>query len=371
MLKVIRNNAWSFLFLTLLIGLFTIIMVLMFTLLPKKEAVTNVGAVFIANVDDNGWNESHYVGLKTACEKLDRKLIIYENVNETAEAVKPAIDYLVSHNCKVIFLTSDGFGNNIRSIVESYPDVVFYTISPQADAKNMTTYYGRIYQMRYLTGIIAGNITETNVLGFVAAKNATQVDRGINAYLLGARSVNPDAEVKVIFTDTWTDEEREREAARILIEEENADVMTYHSSKPWAIDVAEEHEIYSIGYISVHADHSVRFLFAPVFNWHILYQALLQNYIRGNVNNESFYWWGVLYNVVGLAPYSPLVDADTRDLIAQKYQQFDDGWDVFSGEIYRNNGILMCRSDERISDRALLYKMNWLVEGVTVYELEK
>ncbi len=363
-----RENFWTIVFVILLF-IFFIIVIFMINMTtkqtPKEE---RVGAIFIDTIEDNGWNEDHYTGLNKACQDMDLSLNIVQYVNESHEAAESAISELVQKGCTVIFLTSDGFGDNIKDILESYPDIKFYTISTESSATNSTTYFGRMYQMRYLTGIVAGEMTKSNILGFVAATSTPQVDRGINAYLLGARSVNPDAVVKVYFTNSWRDDEAEREAARVLIEDVGADVITYHASLSNSIDVAEELGVYSIGFNSVQKERSENFLTAAVFNWYPLYYDILTDYMKSDYNDNKYYWYGSYFNAVELTELSDEVPEYVDNLIEQANKRFMGVEDVFMNEIYRNDGTLACHDGERISDNALLRNMDWFVEGVEIYE---
>ena len=365
-MKKFRDSIWSVFFILLLVALTGIVLFILISNRQQNERIIKVGGVFIDSINDGGWSEIHYEGLYAACEKLELPLEIVEHVDETAQATAPAVEELVSKGCNVIFLTSGGFGNNCQEILESYPDVVFYTVSTECDAFNTSTYFGRIYEMRYLSGIIAGTMTKTNILGFVGGTNTPQVDRGVNAYYLGAKSVNPDVKLKVRFIGSWQDEEAERKAAEKLIFEDNADVLTFHASHPVTIDVAEENNVYSIGYNSVKTEHSDKFLTAVVFEWEPLYEGILTDYFKGNVNNV--YWWGAQYGVVELSPYSDEVPKELIPVIEENMEKFSNGWDVYLGELYRNDGVKMCDENERISDDALLFKMDWFVEGVEVYE---
>ena len=362
----LRDNIWSILFFLLLLVLTSVMILLINTLRDEEPEISNlVGAVFIGSVEDGGWNESHYRGLLSACEELDLELKAVENVSETEEACREAVEEIADEGASVIFLTSDGFGDNVRSVIEDYPDIFFYTISPESKPKNVTTYYGRMYQMRYLSGIIAGKATESNVLGYVAAMSNAQVDRGVNAFLLGARSVNPEVKVKLRMIGAWYDSEAEEAAAQELIEE-GADVLTHHTAFPSSVEVAERKGIKSIGYSCLYPDYSDNFLASLAFHWDVLYKAILRDYLKGGAPRGTSYWWGTRESAVALESISPLVDEDTLDLIDEVHKSFDDGYDVFLGEIRSADGELKCMENERISDEGLLFDMNWFVEGVEV-----
>ncbi len=364
----VKDHIWDILFFLLLVIL-SGVMVLLIAMLRGDEPIKNniVGGVFIGSIADDGWNESHYKGLKQACDEFGKELRIVEYVSETEKSCRAAVEELAKEGASVIFLTSDGFGNNVKSVIEDYPGIFFYTISPEAELKNVKTYYGRMYQMRYLSGIIAGRMTKTNILGYVAAMDNTQVDRGVNAYLLGARSVNPDVVVKVRMTNAWYDTEKEKEAAQYLIDE-GADILTHHTSTDYTVRVAEKNGVMSIAYNSINGMDSDMILASLLFRWNVLYRAILRDYIRGGAPTGRMYWWGILEEVVTLEDISPLVDEGTLLKIEEERERFDEGYDVFLGKVVRADGQVMCRKEERMGDDALLFGMNWFVKGVEVEE---
>ena len=208
----IREYFWEYLFLFLLIVFAVSITALLISMQQEAPEINHVGAVFIGEVDDAGWNQRHYDALKQLCADVSLPFDIIENIDESHDSAGDAITELVEKDCNIIFLTSDGFNNSLNDIYEKYPDISFYTASPDCDADNVVSYFGRMYQARYLSGIIAGGTTKSNVLGYVAGDDNIQVTRGINAFLLGARSINPDAVVEVKYTDSWDDAAAEQEA---------------------------------------------------------------------------------------------------------------------------------------------------------------
>ena len=333
-----------------------------------KAKETIVGAIFIKNVDDGGWNEFHYKGLSYACNLYGLRLEIEENIDETTEAAEPAIERLVDKGCSIIFLTSNRFDKKLNSVIESHPDVEFYTTSPDSEPDNMFTYYGRHYQTRYLAGMLAGRMTKTNVLGFIAGYESNMTTRSINAYALGAKSVNPDAVVKVMYLGSWSDAAKEKECAEKLIKEYGADVITYHASLHSAVDVAEELGVYSIGYNNDGTDYSEKYLGSTNFNWSNLYKTILDDFLTGDMSPGKYYWHGVVFGTVEFTMVSPLISDDIRKEIDDRTEKLINVQDVFFGDIYTNEGEKKCSKGQRISDNALLRKMNWFVEGVEFYE---
>lgn len=362
----LRENIWSILFFLSIALLASLIILLMIRLSESEyEKEEIIGGVFIGSVDDGGWNENHYNGLLKACEKYGLKLIIEENVKEDAEDGSRAIDALVGQGATAIFLTSDGFDSKIYSTVESWSNVVFYTISPESDPVNMISYYGRMYQMRYLSGMIAGSMTESDLLGYVAGMDNPQVNRGINAYLLGARSVNDDVQVKVRITGNWDDSESEETAAEALIDE-GCDILTSHTVTDTTTEVAERNGLGYICYNRTADEYGAHCLANLEFNWDLMYGLALQDFLRGSVKNKHSYWWGVTEGAVNIDCISPDISDELKAKMNEVRKEITQGKEVFLGEIKSNDGTVRCKSNERIGDEALLLDMDWLVEGVEI-----
>ncbi len=344
------------------------IVVLIFTFRtdPEEKAIA-VGAVFIGVSDDNGWNENHFKGIKEACERHSCIMYSEMNVPEKEGALKEAVAKLVGEGCSVIFLTSFGYGEYMDGIARQYPEVAFYGISGESDADNFASYFVRMYQVRYLAGIVAGSATESDMLGYVTAMPVPETIRAINAYALGARKANPSAKVLVKYTGGWDDREKEEAAAKMLAEE-GVDVMTFHEDRPYAIELADRMGLYTTGYDYVSGQYSEKFLTAAIFNWDMLYARILNDYLSGRANFSKDYWMGLSEGAVSLYPYSELVSQETEKLVAHEEERIQTWRDVFSGEIYDNTGVLRCHENERIGDDELFNGIDWYVEGVEIYE---
>lgn len=347
--------------------LLMIIVFILFTGYQKKSA-PKVGLIITGSMEETGWNGAHYEGVKYACEKLGAKLLVKENVLEGTGDCKNAVHELAADGVGMIILSSYAYPEEVKDVVASYPEIAFYGISAEHYADNMTSYFGRIYQARYLAGIVAGMKTENNMIGYVAAMPNIEVNRGINAFTLGVRKVNPEATVNVIWTRTWDDADKETVAAKQLIDEVGADVITYHQNKSYVARVADEAGIYSIGYNEKETGLSENYLTAAVWNWNELYYQILREYMQGKANSVKRHWYGIDTEVVALSAYSPLVDEDIRALVESSKKELYTGKDVFSGVIYDNTGQLRCNEGESISDEVLLEKLDWYVDGVVIYE---
>ena len=202
----------------------------------------------------------------------------------------------------------------------------------------------------------------------MAAMENNEVNRGISAFALGVRRVNPDAEVVVSWSGEWDNEEKEKQAAYDLIHEEQADVLTCHQNRANVVEVAEAEGIYSIGYHIAPETHSDKNLTTVECRWSLVYEEIIRAYLVGKGNRKDNYWIGLEADAVGLAAYSAEVSEEAVREVEQAKQEILSGWDVFSGKIIDNNGTLRCGEKETISDEVILEQFDWFVEGVRIYE---
>ncbi len=345
-----------------------VIFVLIYFAGNEKKQKLKIGFIMSGEATEQGWNGLHYDGIKEACDELDIELIVKENIAEYSGQCEEAIKELASEDVEIIILSSYGYAEEVQEIVEDYPDITFYSESFDYYGGNLNCYFARGYQARYLAGIVAGMQTQTNCIGYVAAMPNSEVNRGINAFTLGVQLVNPDAKVIVAWSDSWNDSDEEKRLAQALIDNENVDVLTYHQNLPNVIEVAESNDIYSIGYHEPYANASDKFLTSVVFNWNYTYKELLGDYIKGKSDVINTYWFGLEKETIGLSDMSVVVSEETKKEIETAKQRIIDGYDVFSGVIYDNEGNIRCNEGERISDDILMREMNWYVEGVEFYE---
>lgn len=348
-----------------------IIFVFIATIGIKKTPVQKIGLIITGSAEDEGWNGMHYQGAQWACNELGIKLLVRENVLEGTGSCEQAIRELVSEGASLIILTSYAYPLEVKEVMEEYPEISFYTTSAEYFADNVTAYFGRMYQVRYLAGIIAGMQTQNNQIGYVAAMENIEVNRGINAFALGVKKVNPQAQIYVIWTGDWDNQQEEEQAADILINEVGVDMITYHQNQPYVAKVADAAGIYSIGYNEVIGGMSDKYLTAAVFDWNVFYYKIIKEFCQGRANSVKMHWYGLDKAVIRLSDFSPAVSEETRRIVEEERQRLMSGQSVFSGEIYDNKGILRCAEGENISDHILLEKMDWYVDGVNIYEETK
>ncbi|MBQ1335502.1 MAG: BMP family ABC transporter substrate-binding protein, partial [Selenomonadaceae bacterium] len=254
-----------------------------------------------------------------------------------------------------------------KDIVKKYPRISFVTNSAEHHARNMTSFFVRMYQVRYLAGAIAGMKTKTGIIGYVAAMPNSAVQRNINAFALGVQRVNPQAKVLVTWTGSWQDEPKEAENARKLVAA-GADVLTYHQDEKTVADTARELGVDFIGDHERIEDDSPHNLTSTVCRWEIYYTNILQNYLKGELNAVNNHWLGIGQRTIYLSKYGDAVNEDMQKQTDRLKQELLEGYPIFTGEIYDNQGNLRCAEDETIKDDALLKHINWLVKGVEILE---
>lgn len=292
------------------------------------------------------------------------KTIYKENVPETAEAVIETIrDMIEVDGVEMIFATSFGYRNFVMEVAEEYPDIKFMQSSGLETSENVAVYFGKIDEPRYLTGMVAGMHTKTDIIGYVAAFEIPQVIRGINAFTMGVQAVNPDAKVVVEWSSSWGGQQEEREATEVLISK-GADVIAQHQNTPKPQIVAEENGVYSIGYhADMHDKAPEAHLTAAVWNWGPYYQREVEKAMNGTWEAEN-YWGGMNDNVVEISPIADFVENQIKDLVSEYETKIKDGsFKIFEGPIYDRNGALRVEEGVEMTDTELL-DWDWFVDGV-------
>jgi basic membrane protein A len=328
---------------------------------PENEI--KAGFIYVGPVGDAGWTYAHDQG-RQEMEKLPfvKPSTFIESVPEGAESAR-VINGLVRKGANLIFTTSFGYMDATIDIARRNKDVVFMHCSGFKTAENVGTYFGRMYEPRYLSGIVAGKMTEKNIIGYVAAFPIPEVIRGINAFTLGVRSVNPQAEVKVVWTQTWFDPGIERDAADSLLDV-GADVLTMHQDAPATMQAAEARGAYVIGYNSDMRSFAPNaFLTAPIWNWGALYTRIAEEVKTGTWKSGQI-WDGMKENLVQLADFSSKVPADVQALVGEKAAAIKAGsLHPFAGPLKDQNGKVVVAAGQIPADGDLL-GMSYFVQGV-------
>lgn len=331
---------------------------------PEVGKVYRIGVILDGPKDDRSWCQSHYEGIVEAAKGLPVELEIKEQVIQNEGCVSVFED-MISHGCNMIVANSYNYGPFLRAVAEKHPEVKFIHSGGDQVMKNVSTCFGRIYQIRYLSGIIAGLQTKTNKIGYVAAFPITEVNRGINAFTLGVRRVNPNAKVYVKWSYNWESGVQNLFISEMLMKEQNIDVLAVHTNASEPLLAAEARGIWTIGY---HYDNSARFpntyLTAPVWDWQYVYRPIFQRAVLGRLTSKH-YWEGLETGVAKLAPLTKNVPDSTKILLHKEWERLNSGkYDVFYGPIRDNKGKLRVKYGQNMTDKALLEDFNWYVEGV-------
>ncbi|MEG2406629.1 MAG: BMP family ABC transporter substrate-binding protein [Clostridiales bacterium] len=319
-----------------------------------------VGFIYIGSAEDQGFNNSHE-DARVALEKdLGVKTMYLEKVPDNAAGSEKAIRDLIDQDCNVIIGSSFGYGDAMAKVAEEYPEIHFFATGYQSNDKNFVNYMGRIYKARYMAGIAAGMKTESNQIGYVAAFGIPEVVRGINAFTLGARSVNPDATVEVKWTGAWGDSATEKTAATELINK-GCDVLSYHQDTTTTQLAAQEKGVFVCGYHYATPDVAPKaYLTSAVWNWEPYFKDQIQKIIDGTWTPNNY--WGD--EVIQLDKLSALCAEGTQEKVDAAKEKMDAGdWDVFYGPINDQDGKLKVKEGASLTDKEML-NFDWFVEGV-------
>ncbi len=341
----------------------TLLLFLVFSVILSFAAI-KVGYIYIGPVGDSGWTYAHDLGRQYLVKELGNEVttLYKENVPEGAEA-ESVLRSLVNLGCKVIFATSFGYMDAVLSVAQQYPNVVFEHCSGYKTAKNVGTYFGRIYQPSFLAGMVAGAMTKTNKIGYVAPIPIPEVIRITNAFALGVKFVNPKAKVHVVWVNAWYDPASEKEASISLLDL-GCDVLASQQDSPAPLQAAEERGAYSVGYNNDMRKFAPKgYLTAPVWNWGVFYEKVVKE-VENGTWKSSQYWGGMDDGVVKLAPYGKPVPAQVKKLVNRIKGDIENGtFHVFEGPIYNQDGKLMTKKGQLLSDEQLL-SMDWFVSNI-------
>jgi basic membrane protein A and related proteins len=319
-----------------------------------------IGFVYVSPIGDAGWTFQHDTGRKEMEKALGGKVTTkyIESVPEGADAERVIRDLAQSgHN--LIFTTS-------IKVAGVFPKSYFEHATgydTKRAPKNMGYYNARFYEGRYLAGIVAGKMSKTGVAGYVAAFPIPEVVQGINAFTRGMRSVNPKAEVKVIWVNSWFDPGKESEAANTLISQ-GADVLTHHTDSTAAVQTAEAKKVYAIGYHSDMSKYGPNAqLTAVTHHWGNYYTKVAQSVVDGKWQQDNV-WGGIKDGMIKLAPFNKVVPADVVAMVTKAEGEIAAGkLNPFTGPMKTNDGKEVLAAGKTITD-ADLSKMDYYVEGV-------
>ena len=287
------------------------------------EPAVRAAFVYHDAVGDFGWQWAHEQGRRQIEDEFDwLETTVFDSVDPNGSVRR--FEQYAQRGFDVIFATSFGYMEPVTKVAKQFPEVVFEHCSGYYTADNLGRYFGRMYEPRYLSGVAAGLLTESNSVGYVAAYPTAEVMRGINAFAEGLGAVAPDATVLVEWTGAWKDVEAERESAAALIEE-GIDVMAQHQNTPAAAQTASEAGIWAMGYNSSMADNiGDNFVVSPIWNWEVFYRDTVLELYEDSWQPD-FYWKGWDAGIVGLSEWGKSVPESVRSRVAEKRAKLVEG----------------------------------------------
>lgn len=328
--------------------------------IPKDEL--KIGFLYVGPVGDEGYSYTQDQGRLKMAEALGVETLIVENVPEDSSC-ETSIRNLIDQGCNVIYATSFGHGEWVERVAKEFPNVYFGHATGYIQDTNVSNYMGRVYEARYLSGIAAGLRTESNQIGYVAAMPIPEVVRGINAFTLGVRSVNPEATVKVTWLNSWVDAPLEKSAAIDLING-GCDVIAQHCDTTGPQQAAQEKGVWCVGYNARTASAAPdAYLTAPLFHWEVFYEQDVKAIMDGTWKSQS-YWEGLNAGMVSLDDLTDNCAEGTKEKVEAAQKAIMDGsLYVFEGEIKDNEGNVRVKAGEKMTDDQLT-SFDWFVEGV-------
>lgn len=329
------------------------------------EPKLKVGILHVGAITDAGYNQAHAEGVQVMKRNLPGvEVIEVENVPEGADAER-VMENMIKQGARLVIAASFGYLEPALRVAQKYPDVKFVHPGGYKRAPNLTTYWASTPEAFYLMGIAAGKTTKSNKMGYVVALPISFFLANINAFELGARSVNPKAETRVVFTGTFLDPGKEAAAANALLDQ-GVDVLGVIVDSPiTVVQIAEKRGAYSVGYhyIGVQKFAPKGWISGVAFTWGNLYTRFAQQVMAGTWKSENILG-GLGDDYLTIAPFGSAVPADAMKLIEATKQEFTAGKrNVFQGPLRDNRGVERVKAGEHFP-LTQLGKMDWFVEGV-------
>lgn len=341
----------------------------------SKDSI-KVGVIHLSDpAEGSGYTYTHDIGIMGMQQNLglsDSQIIRKINVNDSdKDATRKAIKECIDEGCNIIFSTSWGYMETTAQMAEEYPDVYFsHGTGYMSNGKNFNNYFGRIYQPRYLSGIVAGMNTKTNKIGYVAAMGSenSEVTGGIDAFALGVYSVNPSAQIYVKVTNSWYDPAAEKAAASTLLNM-NCDVIAQHCDTTYPQLLAQQKNVYSIGYNSdMSKDAPDACLCSVIWNWSAYYTAAVQSVIDGTWDGSNYYG-GMNENIVGITQLADFCKSGTQQKVDEAKKDIISGkLGIFDGVIETNTGTTVGESGKTLKDSDITGNINWYFKTVTLVQ---
>ena len=345
----------------------------------KQTDISNddmkVGVLYISDPSEgSGYSYTHDLGIQGMQENLglnsdqiERKIVDDGDAAATEKAIKECID----DGCRIIFTTSWGYMETTSEMAEQYPDVYFsHGTGYLSNGKNFNNYFGRIYQARYLSGIVAGMNTKSNKIGYVAAQDSSnsEVTGGIDAFAIGVESVNPDAKIYVVVTNSWYDADKEKAASEQLLDM-GCDVMAQHCDTAYPQTLAQDRGVYGIGYNSDMSKETPNScLTSVIWNWSAYYTSAVKSVMNGTWDGSNYYG-GMAEGLVGITNLAGFAADGTQEKVDKATAAILSGENnVFDGVLETNTGDTIGSEGSTLDDATITGGINWYYRNVVVVE---
>ena len=331
----------------------------------KLEGDPKIAMIYFAQKNDGGWTQAIDEARQRLEGQLKVKIPFTEKVPEVASQIRPVAERYIRRGFNIVIGSAFGYSDTFKELSKEYPKVAFLNPAGTTNGPNLQSYYGRTYESQHLCGMVAGAMSKSGKLGFIAAHPIGLVNWTVNAYLLGARRMNPKATVNVVYTGSWIDPVKERAAALALMEQ-GVDAIGIHVDTPAAPIAAQEKGVFATGH---HRDMSE---FAPksvtcssVWVWDKYLNPLLTKIMSGAEWKTKPYgeFLGIAHGGTDIACCGPMVPADVKAKVMARRDEIIKGAHVFQGPIHDQNGKEVVAAGKTPSD-ADLWGMKYLVKGV-------
>ena len=320
--------------------------------------------LYVGSKTDGGWTQAHDFGVQQVNAELGDKVetVIAENVPEGPDAER-AIERFARSGCAIVFTTSIGFMDQTLAVAAKFPDVKFEHATGYKTAPNVRTYNSRFYEGRYIIGQIAAKMSKTGTAGYIGSFPIPEVVQGINSFILGAQSVNPDFKLKVVWVNSWFDAGKEADAAKALIDQ-GVDIITQHTDSTGPMQVAEERGIKAFGqaFDQIKAGPTAQ-LSAITDTWGPYYVKRIKMVLDGTWKGGESSWDGLKDGILTMAPYTNMPD-DVKAMAMKTEAKIKSGeLKPFTGPIMKQDGTEWLKAGESADDGTLL-GLNFYVKGV-------
>ena len=346
----------------LLIALMTSAAAMSFAVSAEAADKFKVCWVYVGPVGDFGYSYQHDQGRQAVEKKLGDKVetAYLENVAEGPDAER-AFERLARQGCKLIFGTSFGFMDAEVKVANKFPDIKFEHATGYKTGPNLGIYNARFYEGRYILGQIAAKQSKSGVAGYIVSFPIPEVVMGINSFMLGAQSINPNFKAKIVWVNSWFDPGKEADAAKALFDQ-GADIIVQHTDSTAPLQVAQERGLHGFGQASDMIKFAPKSQYtAIVDDWAPYYIERVEKALDGSWKPEDR-WDGIKAGAVFMAPYTNMPD-DVKAMAEATQKKIADGWNPFTGPVAKQDGSAWLKDGEVADDKTLL-GMNFYVKGV-------